>query len=322
MSTVIDISEIKTEWGSFYEKNKQSVKDLHRELRFGGETDKFFKNALTEDTQKKVAKSEHDRVIQPFQKAFTPIGTLAFKPHTIPLYHVKIDTNPAPDDFKESWAAFLEGKEIDRAKWPVIRWYIANELLPQFREDWELFEIFNGVRAEPTPGTAGALGTAVDGMRMIVNAHITEGRTTTTATGPLATDPALFVQQVEAFMEALPELYQQKPMLLAMDPAKMRLFLRGMDLHYNSNYMKQADMELIRFTQTRIVGLPSMAGSEKIICTPAGNAVSFTKMGDRKGRFHVTNGPNPREVQIYTDWYQGYGFVVPELIFTNDQDLV
>jgi hypothetical protein len=45
--------------------------------------------------------------VQPFQKAFTPIGTFKFKPNEFSLYKLKIDLQEYPDDLEATYLAFL-----------------------------------------------------------------------------------------------------------------------------------------------------------------------------------------------------------------------
>ena len=323
MATAITTTDLVNEFGAYYQKNGQGVKDIYRKLRYGTVTEQLFKKINTVDTKKDIVEAVHDRVVQPYQSAFTPISSLEFKPHTIPLYKVKIDLELLPDELIETWVAFLEGEGIDRKSWPFVKWYIANEVLPQSLEDWEMNEVFAGVKAAIIPGTAGAAGTSTNGIKKIINDHITAGDITTIATGALSSDPETFVGQIESFMEAISKLYWKKKMKLAMNEDRHQLFLRGMDLKYNVNFLKQADMERVRFFKASVFACPSMVGSDKIWCTPQGNAVCYVKYGQNGNRVDVKNsGANPRALQIYTDWYKGLGFLVPGLVFTNDQDLV
>jgi hypothetical protein len=57
-----------------------------------------------------------DRVVQPFQKAFTPIGTFKFKPNEFSLYKLKIDMQEYPDDLEATYLGFLADlPEADRS---------------------------------------------------------------------------------------------------------------------------------------------------------------------------------------------------------------
>src|SRR5207237_4740652 len=129
------------------------------------ETAAHFSVLPTKDTIYRVSFASLSRVLQSFQKAFTPIGTTTFKPNTIDLYNLKVDAQEYPDDIVDTWLGFLEGDGIDRAAWPFVRWFIEEHLIPKKDEDYELNEAYLGVYAAPTPGTAGAAGTSMKGIK-------------------------------------------------------------------------------------------------------------------------------------------------------------
>jgi hypothetical protein len=68
-----------------------------------------------------------------------------------------------------------------------------------------------------------------------------------------------------------------------------------------------------------VVGLPSMGNSQKIWMTPMANAKRLAKKSQNMAQFAIENVD--RKVKLYTDFWKGVGFILPEAVFTNDQDI-
>jgi hypothetical protein len=59
--------------------------------------------------------------------------------------------------------------------------------------------------------------------------------------------------------------------------------------------------------------------SDKLWCTPKSNAIKLGKKTQNMNAVRVENVD--RLVKMYSDWWCGVGFVIPEIVFTNDRDL-
>lgn len=316
----MDVADIITEFGAYYINQGQNMQRLIRQLRQPSTTDALFTPIMTDDTVWRASETRIGRVLQPFQKAWTPLGDVEFVPVAIEQYKLKMDNEDYPDDLEASWLGFLSGPEIDRKQWPFIRWFIEVELLPQLQEDYELHEVYNGEYAAPTPGTAGAVSTSMNGIKKIINDHIDAGRITPIVTGALSADPATLVDQIEAFADAIDNRYWRMPLEVAVAPEIERRFFRG----YKAKYGQYTDYRentqgVVDMTNLTIVGKPSMIGSGKIWTTPKRNAVLLQKKTANMTRVQVENVD--RLVKVYTDFWKGVGFLIPEIVFTNDQDL-
>lgn len=315
------VADIITEFGAYYMKNQSNMARIIRQINQPSLTDSVMTPYLTDDTVYRASEGRMTRVLQPFQKAWTPIGTLTLLPVAISMFKQKVDNQEYPDDLEGTWLGFLAGDQIDRKQWPFVRWYVEEYLLPQAKEDYEMNEVWAGVYASPTPGVAGAAGTAMNGLRKTINDQVTAGRITPITTGALSADAKTFVGQVEAFADAINKKYWSVPMQLCMSQANERKFFRGYEEKYGlyTNYQNNTSGG-VRFTNITIIGLPSMNGSSKIWCTPKNNALKLGKKTQNMNNVHVESVD--RLVKMFTDWWSGVGFVIPELVFTNDQDLV
>lgn len=316
----MDIADILTEFGSYYLKNGENMSRLVKQLHQKTFTDQALSTFFTDDTIWRSAESRFQRVLQPFQKAWTPLGEISFVPVEIRQFQQKIDTQEYPDDLEGSWLGFLADQNLKRTEWPFIRWFIETHLLPQAKEDYELNEVYEGVSRPITPGSAGAAGTTMDGLKYGVNNGIESGRTIVINTGALSTDPVTFVDQMEGFVDAINTKYWMIPMDLNMNQNLERRFIRGYHKKYgqDTNY-KENTRGSVKFTNITIVGLPSMNASDKLWCTPKNNVMKLGKKTQNQKAVQVENVD--RLVKMYSDWWCGVGFVIPEIVFTNDRDL-
>lgn len=316
----MDIADIITEFGNYYEKRPDNMKRLVKKLNQASVTEKLLTPLVTDDTIYKGAESQFTRVVQPFQIGWTPLNPLKFVPVEIRMFQQKVDLDETPHTLEASWLGFLTGEEVDPKEWPFIRWYMEVHLLPQIDEDMELNEMFKGSYVAPTPGTAGAAGTSMDGIRKIRNAHITAGRITPIVMGAIPATNLDTYEYFEEFADKIGKRYWNIPMQLGVDEAVARRAIRGKREKYGKDVMPTGALTLIEDTKVSIVGLPSMAGSSITWCTPKWNSVYLRKKTQNMKQFKIES--IKRVLSLYTDWWVGVGFHIPEIVFTNDQDLL
>lgn len=318
----MNASDVVSEYGAYYLNHGQNAASLLQKLNYKSEFDSLFTTVATDDTVIRLGSSTMSRLLQPFQKTWSPTGEVTFKAAPINLYKKKIDFEDYPDDLEATWLGFLADEGLDRKQWPFVKWLIEAHIIPQVVEDYEINEVYAGAYAAPgTPGTAGAAGTSMEGAKKIINDHITATDITPITTGALSTTPATFLAQIEDFVDAIDPLYRSQPMTLAMNYAQSVIFKRGMREAYNVNYEQTSSlMSLIDYPNIQVQGFHAMGSSGKIFCTPRRNAVRGVKRLANIDKVQVENVD--RQVKIYTDFSSGVGFVIPELVFTNDQDLV
>jgi hypothetical protein len=313
----VDIADILTEFGAYYIKNADNMKRMVKQLHSAAPTQTLLTPFKTDDTIYRASESRMGRILQPFQKAFTNINSLEFVPVAIEQFKLKADVEESPDDLEGSWLGFLSGEGIDRAEWPFVRWFIEEHLIPQIKEDEELNEIYHGVYAAPVAGVAGAAGTALNGLKKQITDNITAGRITPIVLGAPDADDAVWVDQIEDFADGITQKYQNVPMMLAMNPTLVRRAQRGYRKKYGANANFQDTNGKVDFTNLTIVGLPSMTGSNRIWCTPKENALVLGKKTVNMGNFRVES--YRRLLSFFTDYWKGVGFLIPEIVFVNDQ---
>ena len=82
-------------------------------------------------------------------------------------------------------------------------------------------------RTRSAAGTAGAVGTMLNGVRKVINDGVTATTISTIATGALSTTLATYLAQIEAFVAGIDQKDREKPMILAMNKnlaLRFRLF--------------------------------------------------------------------------------------------------
>lgn len=324
----IVVSDVVTDFGAFYKPGSDNQKTLRNMLYKTVETAKYFQPRVTEDTIWRGTLATLTRIVQPFQKAFTPIGTLTFKPNKFDLFKIKIDLKETPDDLEASYLGFLTSiEEIERAKWPFVRWWMEQQVMPKKDEDLEVNEYFSGVYAAPTPGTAGPVSTAMNGLRKVIRDYNTASRLNL-GNGPIsmgepAGDDVDFCTQVEEYAEDIPTHFRSKIDFIFMSKDNELRYKRGRRAKYKGhfNFIDRQELNIVEdFQNMKIVGLESHQGSNMIWSTIPENRINPKKKASLKDTMLVKEF-SPREVSAYTDWWEALNFEVPEFLFTNDQDL-
>lgn len=302
----------------------------------------YFMLEPTTATTWRATKAVLSRVVQGWQKAWTPTTGPTFTPKEFPLYKMKIDIEEIPDDLEGTYVGFLTRlamanneniENLMRTSWPFVRWFIEEHILGQQQEDIEMNEIFWGVYAAPTPGTAAPIATAMNGINKTLNDGLASGAMHTEATGALATaTPSDFVEQVEDWVENVLnstefKKVRTKPMNVFMRTYNADRYARG----YRDLYGKDTDQSKLDRTvidgrpNIRIIGLPSMdvkpvagTASQKIFMTFAENMVRPTIFGKNQSQVQTKLANNPRAVQFWSDWWMTANFVRDEFVACNE----
>ena len=335
----MNIADIIAEYGSYYlgDGNQENRSRLFNKLYQPSETAKLFTEVLTDATKWRGARSFMGQVLQAWQKTFTPTDPLTMKPKTIDLQKVKIDVQECPDELEESWLAFLarldRAGQLDRTQWPFIRWYIEEHLIPRAHEQHEQSEFFWGVYAAPPAGpppAPGAEGQTINGVNKKIEDYKTAGDITPIVTGAPDADDEIFLTQLEDFVkEARAQLpqYANRPMQLIIEYSNYLCALRGFRKKYGMhNDFTGTNMDLIIDTNVTIHGSAAMSNdpanpgtkSNKFILSHKENRLHLLKLKRNMETIRVESHA-PRVVDFYSDWFEAVDFLMPDLVFVNDQ---
>lgn len=330
-----DISALIAEFGSKYENNRQSQKDIKNELMPKDDFSSEFELRPWTDTNYRSVYSTVDEVLQAFSIPFTDKGTVDFTPWSQKLGEFKLDKLDTPDLMRHSWLGFLTNlKEVDRSKWPYLMWLIREKLIPASSRDflnkvaywgWQITG-YNGaptvngstfVRELTADNVVHPANGSMDGIRTQVVKMVAAGRANVITVGAWSAVPETFVGQIETFVQSIPEEHREVMDYLWMNNTMKKRFRDGMRIKYNMYYAQEADLDVVADEKIRIRGTVAMAGSDQVWCTPKSNRVKPTR-ADKKSKFDVQK--LNRQVKILNNWSYLLTFDVPEFVYTSEHE--
>ncbi|WP_234733244.1 hypothetical protein [Tellurirhabdus bombi] len=320
----MNVSDIITEFGNYYRQQGQGVASLFQVVNQPFESENALTPMFTDQTIWQASKASFNKVLQPFQRAFTPTQTSKFTPLEIRMFHMKGDVLEYPDDLESSWLGFLSSAKLKRSEWPIIRWMLENQFYPQLKEDLELDAVGRGVFVSPTINVASEPIKAMNGLQKIINDQITAGRMTPIGMGAIPSSDQDFVDYIEEFADMMDKKYWSQPMDVNLSQTLARKYARG----YRDKYDKSIDFDVnksinVQLTNLTLKPLPSMnlkndgEPCNRIFCTPKKNKVILKKKTQNMDMVDIQDFN--RDVKIMTDFWLGVGFILPEIVFCNDQ---
>lgn len=310
----MDIQEIISAFGAYYENSGQNQTRVKKMLTQGLVTPGLCMPVKTDDTVFKLAKLSLQHVVQPFQKGWTPRNAAAITPNEIRLFHFKVDEDIWPDDAEATWLGFLTSESVTRKEWPLVRYLIETGYVPQINHDMELFEYGKGVYVEPTQGESGVTGSGMDGLIIQLQRGVDNETINSIPLGALNKDT--IYDQVEAFVDGISQIYQGIPMSVFMSQTWRKLYLRNK--RENGYYFRTSDKDVdesIDFTNQNVVELPCLNGTDVMFATPKENLLHLTKKSSNKTKFSIEE--SKREVSFLCDWWEGMGFGMNAAVWTN-----
>ncbi len=307
-------TDLVTQFGEHYINEGQNMERLMSAIRKPAVTPSYAKPIITENDVYRMANVKLGNIVQQFQKAFTEKGNLEFVPNEIILRNAKIDVSMYPDEVKSSWLGFLSSLTIqERAEWPLVRYALEREIIPQIGHDMETKAYFNGVYEAPTNGVAGSAEKTIDGLRKLLNDGLTAGSMNEVTLSAAPSTSNIF-EMVEEFAEGFADDLTGVTTRIYMAPSWLRAYFRdkrnthGADTNFNANSVNIVDF----MPNVELVGLPSMEGSDYIFATPVDNFVYLRKVN---GMSAPKVEESKREVFFMLDWYEAIGFGYNELVY-------
>lgn len=330
----LTITDVLSEYGSYYRNEGQGQKDIIDMYYQSSITHQYFNPMPTDQTQERRSKFTKSRVLQRFQETFTPVGGGTFSPATINLAQMKVDEQETLSYLEKSWLGFLRGQGAnDRKQWPFVRWYME-KMLKQSINDYEINEVYKGIEGSITPGTATAAGASMNGLGKQITDAIAASKITPIA-GPVggwSTDPKDFVTEIETWVKNVAAVSNEMRLIVEneLDYLFMSTKLRNRYAEgLRQKYQIALDLTGLSLTgvklelpladqNIKIVGLPSMTGSERVFMTPSDNRAAYDKKPDINTVFELESVD--RSIKIWGDIWKGIGFWYPGYVLTNDQN--
>lgn len=315
----MDVSEIVTAFGAYYEKSAQNKNRILGMLTQGLVTPGICTPIKTDDTIYKLAQLTIQKIVQSFQKGWTPKHATAFTPNELKLFHFKVDEDIWPDDVEASWLGFLASEAVSRAEWPLIKYLIEHPdqgYLAKINSDMELEEYGKGVYQAPTPGTPGDTGKSMNGLIHQLQAGVEAETINSINIGALSADTIF--DQVELFVDGIAEVYQHVKMDVCLSPRWYKAYFRDKRANGFYDYKSSRDINAeIDFTPQQVKALPSISGTDTIFATPKNNLLHLTKKSKNKTNIKIEE--YRRNVSFYCDWWEGIGFGMDAAVWTNLQ---
>lgn len=314
----MDVQEIVTAFGAYYENSGQNTKRIMMLLTQGAETPKFMTSVMTNDTIFRLSQVHSKSIVQPFRKGWHPKNVLSFTPNELKLFKMKVDEDITPDDLEATWLGFLASQSINRKDWPLVKYAIENVYIPQIHQDMELNAYFWGVAK--TEGDSLAAGDSMDGLHIQLQRGVDKSRINLVdAIGELKS--STIFDQVEAFDDGIKGVYQNVPMMIFVSPENKKAYLR--DKRTQGFYDMKSDKDInsdLDFSPRKLVGLPSMTGYNHMFATPQSNILHLTKKSSNKTNIKVEE--SKREVSLLCDWWEGVGFGMDAAVWTTQPKTV
>lgn len=263
-------------------------------------------------------------VLQPYQKAFTPVNTETFNGPLNILQIGKVDLSfdwGELIDFYNKWMCnwFEAGKST--TEWTYPRFIMETAILPKFIDELNAAS-WAGEYAAPTPGTAGASLTSFDGFKKKIADAITATSLTPIATGAFVS--TTMVAQITAFCAALPIRYRYVEGVIEMSKTNAQLYASDWAAKFPGREVveKEHDKQYLRVDHfnKRIIGRTSMEGSSRIVLRFP--SLPSMIIGTRTGlpvmpqfRFQEVD----RELKVLSEFYRFFGIETFKHMFVNDQ---
>ena len=298
-TTAITIDALVQEFGAFYLNHGQNLSSLFKGLMQPGKTLNLpgIHHIKTNESLWRAANPIIQSMLQGFQIDFTPKGSVDFHPNEIRLQQMKVDLQIVPHLIEESWLGFLNGDSDKIEKWPITK-YLMQQVLDSVEQDKELEVAYKGVHQAPTAGTPNNASQVMDGFHVKLQQAAADQQYplhVVNIPGGGALTAATVFDQVEEFCHALPERYRD----------------RGF-------YTIKEDTEIttrVDFTNSHIVSLPSMAGTNHMWATLPKNIVHLTKRN--LSTAHMDVQKTDRIVKILIDWWEAIGFICNDYVFAT-----
>lgn len=265
-------------------------------------------------------------ILQPYQWAYTPKGSVSFDAVENTLRPIKADVKLTAEDLEEFWDSWmLEWFEAGRdpIAYSFPRFIYETVYMPKLVEEQNQMA-WTGEYTAPTAGTAGGYLTAVDGFKKKIADAVTASDLTEIPTGALLAGS--IVDQVEAFCDAIPQPYRDLPGQLIMSSTNVRNYQRNYrELFGTGNGVAGNDNPELRvdYTNKRLRPMMSMDtdGSNRIIFVPDGlpGLIWVTRRGF-SSNLNIRWEAQERIVKGLGEFYRAFGATYWENVFVNDQE--
>lgn len=314
--TGVDLSDVTTALGKYMSVPKVA-QDIWSRLFQGLELAPYMKKIGNQTGKYVGVNSITSELMQPFQKGWTPKGTVDFNPYINDVFRAKVDfLLDNIDDVYASWLMFFADETKERKDWPLVRYIVEVELLPKIIEEMN-FAMCGGAYVAPTAGTAGASLATMNGYKTQITSLITAGSLTPIVTGAISPTNAL--DSLETFADGIDSKYSDKGGVIFCSKSVERFYKQDYRATFGSTNSADAKNQLkLDNYNIRLVGLEGWGSSQRLMFSNNnGNMVHLYDKIFTPSTFQVQQ--DKRSVILMADWHQAVGFNTLTGVYVNDQ---
>lgn len=258
---------------------------------------------------------ESTEIVQSYQKAWTPKGTVSLKPRIQRHEAWKGDVEFAPRDHStRAWEAHMARVGSDPYDLPYAA-FIIEQLFRQIMEDITASMLWNGVYAGPTIGVSNNAQDVADGFLAYIAASVTASEIVPYATGALTNANAYSV--IEDFVKAKlnTPTKRRQPFTLYCSQDILDMYQTS----YRDNvgtYIHANDFNHVRIQGANVTIMPQagLLGSQKLVLAqPKNMFIGYDGMTS----FKVEEAK--RELCFLIDGEFSVQYAIPQEVFVNDQ---
>lgn len=329
----LSIVEMVALFGKFYKDGGQSVRDIAKKIYAPTQTEKLFFRVPTTSTVIDKATYSIGEVLQRNQAVFVHKGEQSFEPERIVLEDLMIDYAQTPQIITESWLGFLVNSDNDPKSAPLVKYTIEN-LISQAAEDYEN-NLYKAKREAVVAGQPTPTVKSFTGIKEKFKQYNAEGKLNVGSQGTPPNAASLgaakeMVEYMEDFIMSVPPEYRAMIDNIICSEEHSALYKRGLVQVYNTYYAQikvdgntagdESEVPVM-FASQKVKGVRSHLGTDAIWMTARNNAVMGVKNGQNEGSF-IASVKDNKLVQLSSSWWKGFGFVNPNWVWHNGQDLV
>jgi hypothetical protein len=168
-ATAPTLTSLVNAYGAYFIEQGASVANLLSNGYYDKVMSRVLMQVSTQNTRWRDAIFSQSSVLQAWQRQFTVKGATTVVANEIELQRVKMDVSIQPDDYMDSYLGFMTANSLDPRTYPILAYIIEQHIIPKFNEEYELDAIWAGEYAAPTPGTPGAAGASMNGLKFVIN---------------------------------------------------------------------------------------------------------------------------------------------------------
>ena len=317
MASGFDITQLVASLGAFH---RTYAEELYSKLINKEYSQKYFRTVAGVKDEYVADEFMLSEILQPYQKAWTPKGLVAFNPAIIKARPIKVDIEFEPKDLEKTW----EGKRIDGSLpegQEFLESYIFDQIIAKIKKEIEYKVAYTGIYKAPTPGTPGLAEDSADGLLTVVNAGITAGTIEDVATGVI--DETNAIDSLEAVYDIVDDEFKDGELIALVDGAVARAYKRDYRNAYGPNQdyspmSKEGGEFYIDGTNCKVVVAPGMTGTGRVIITIPENLIRVIDGTEEDSNFNVRFQVNRRIIDTLADFKMGWGFGVTQgLVWAN-----